>query len=126
MAQTMTDRPLQYGKPWIYILTDLWISPPKAKNMQNSRIVRQFIKDVLHQGRVDAAEQFFWENRVELIPLSGQGPGLEGHHGNNPSFLDLASVIPTRINSIASSAPTCVHSNNGEIPLRKMARDSVT
>ena len=100
--------------------------PTKGEEYAEQPLFRQFIEDVLHQGRVDAAEQLFWENRVELIPLSGQGPGLEGHHGNNPSFLDLASVIPTRINSIASSAPTCVHSSSGEIPLRKMARDSVT
>jgi len=44
----------------------------------NSNVVRQFIEEVLNQGKVDAAGQFFWEDMVEQVPLPGQGPGLEG------------------------------------------------
>ena len=44
----------------------------------NSNIVRRFIEEVLNQGKVDAAGQFFWEDMVEQVPLPGQGPGLEG------------------------------------------------
>lgn len=44
----------------------------------NSNIVRQFIEDVLNQGKIDAAGQFFWDDMVEQVPFPGQGPGLEG------------------------------------------------
>ena len=44
----------------------------------NSNVVRRFIEEVLNQGKVDAAGQFFWEDMVEQVPLPGQGPGLEG------------------------------------------------
>lgn len=44
----------------------------------NSNVVRRFIEEVLNQGNVDAAGQFFWEDMVEQVPLPGQGPGLEG------------------------------------------------
>ncbi len=44
----------------------------------NSEIVLRFIEEVLNQGKVDTAGQFFWEDMVEQVPLPGQGPGLEG------------------------------------------------
>ena len=44
----------------------------------NGNVVRRFIEEVLNQGKVDAAGQFFWEDMVEQVPLPGQGPGLEG------------------------------------------------
>jgi len=44
----------------------------------NSNVVRRFIEEVLNQGKVDTAGQFFWEDMVEQVPLPGQGPGLEG------------------------------------------------
>lgn len=45
---------------------------------RKKEVVRQFIEEVLNQGNVDAAGQFFWEDMVEHVPLPGQGPGLEG------------------------------------------------
>ena len=44
----------------------------------NSNVVRRFIEEVLNQGKVDAARQFFWEDMVEQVPFPGQGPGLGG------------------------------------------------
>lgn len=44
----------------------------------NSEVVRQFIEEVLNQGKVDDLEQFFWENMVERVPFPGQGSGLQG------------------------------------------------
>lgn len=44
----------------------------------NSNIVRRFIEEVLNQGDIDAAGEFFWDDMVELAPFPGQGPGLEG------------------------------------------------
>ena len=44
----------------------------------NSNVVRRFIEEVLNQGKVDAAGQFFCEDMVEKVPFPGQGPGLEG------------------------------------------------
>ncbi|TAN06725.1 MAG: ester cyclase [Rhodanobacteraceae bacterium] len=44
----------------------------------NSNTVRRFIEEVLNQGRIDAAGQFFWDDMVEQVPLPGQGPGLDG------------------------------------------------
>lgn len=47
----------------------------------NSSVVRQFIETVLNRGEVDAAEEFFWEDMVEQVPLPGQRPGVEGLKG---------------------------------------------
>ncbi len=44
----------------------------------NSNVVCRFIEEVLNQGKVDTAGQFFWEDMVEQVPLPGQGPGLVG------------------------------------------------
>jgi steroid delta-isomerase-like uncharacterized protein len=47
--------------------------------MQEARsVVRGFIEDVINQGNIDAADQYFWEDMVEQVPFPGQGPGVEG------------------------------------------------
>jgi steroid delta-isomerase-like uncharacterized protein len=43
-----------------------------------ANVVRGFIEEVLNEGRIDAAGQYFWEDMVEQVPFPGQGPGLEG------------------------------------------------
>jgi steroid delta-isomerase-like uncharacterized protein len=45
---------------------------------KNREIIRQFVDEVLNQGRVDDAGKYFWEDMVEQVPLPGQGPGLAG------------------------------------------------
>lgn len=45
---------------------------------QISGIVRRFVEEVLNQGRIDAAGDYFWDDMVEQVPFPGQGPGLEG------------------------------------------------
>jgi steroid delta-isomerase-like uncharacterized protein len=45
---------------------------------ENADVVRGFIDEVLNQGHVERAGEFFWEDMVEQVPLPGQGPGLEG------------------------------------------------
>jgi len=44
-------------------------------------VVRQFIEEVINRGKIDATEQFFWDDMVEQVPLPGQGPGIEGLKG---------------------------------------------
>jgi steroid delta-isomerase-like uncharacterized protein len=44
----------------------------------HAAIVRQFIHEILNQGRIDRADQFVWEDVVEQVPFPGQGPGLQG------------------------------------------------
>lgn len=44
----------------------------------NAFIVRRFVDEVITQGNLDSAVQFVWEDVVELVPLPGQDPGLEG------------------------------------------------
>jgi steroid delta-isomerase-like uncharacterized protein len=48
--------------------------------MPNTRstLVRQFIEDVLNQGKIESTGEFFREDMVEQVPFPGQGPGLEG------------------------------------------------
>ncbi len=46
--------------------------------IQIDGIVRGFVEEVLNQGRIDAAGDFFWDDMVEQVPFPGQGPGLEG------------------------------------------------
>lgn len=41
-------------------------------------VVREFVEEVLNQGRIDSAERFFWDDMIEQVPFSGQGPGLQG------------------------------------------------
>ena len=44
----------------------------------NKNIVRRFITEVLNEGKIESAGDFFWEDMVEQVPLPGQGPGLSG------------------------------------------------
>lgn len=44
----------------------------------NSNIVRHFITEVLNQGKIESAGEFFWEDMVEQVPLPGQATGLSG------------------------------------------------
>jgi steroid delta-isomerase-like uncharacterized protein len=47
----------------------------------NSELVRGFIEEVLNQGKIDSAGEYFRDDMVELVPFPGQGPGLEGLKG---------------------------------------------
>jgi steroid delta-isomerase-like uncharacterized protein len=44
----------------------------------NAAIVRAFTDEVITEGNIEAAGEYFWEDVVEQVPLPGQGPGLEG------------------------------------------------
>jgi steroid delta-isomerase-like uncharacterized protein len=67
----------------------------------NSNVVRRFIEEVLNQGNVDAAGQFFWEDMVEQVPFPGQGPGLEGLkevlRGLRAAFPDMHWTVQEQI-----------------------------
>lgn len=70
--------------------------------MQNNKeVVYRFIEQVLNQGMVDAAGQFFWEDMVEQVPLPGQGPGLQGLkdvlRGMRAAFPDMHWTIQEQI-----------------------------
>jgi steroid delta-isomerase-like uncharacterized protein len=70
--------------------------------MQNNKdVVGRFIEEVLNQGKVDAAGQFFWEDMVEQVPLPGQGPGLQGLkdvlRGMSAAFPDMHWTIQEQI-----------------------------
>lgn len=41
-------------------------------------VVREFIEEVLNQGRVESTSRFFWDDMVEQVPFPGQRPGVEG------------------------------------------------
>ncbi|AUT60248.1 ester cyclase [Paraburkholderia terrae] len=43
-----------------------------------SGVVREFVEEVLNQGRIDAADRLVWDDMVEHVPFPGQGPGLQG------------------------------------------------
>lgn len=45
---------------------------------ENASLVRRFIEEVLNQGQIDTAGDYFWEDMVEQVPFPGQGPGLQG------------------------------------------------
>ena len=64
-------------------------------------VVRRFIEEVLNQGKLDAAGQFFWEDMVEQVPLPGQGPGLEGLkdalRGLRAAFPDMHWTVQEQI-----------------------------
>jgi steroid delta-isomerase-like uncharacterized protein len=64
-------------------------------------VVRQFIEEVINRGKIDAAEQFFWDDMVEQVPLPGQGPGIEGLkgvlRGRKAAFPDMHWTIEEQI-----------------------------
>ena len=67
----------------------------------NGNVVRRFIEEVLNQGEIDAAGQFFWEDMVERVPFPGQGPGLEGLkdvvRGLRAAFPDMHWTVQEQI-----------------------------
>lgn len=50
----------------------------QSNTQQNGEVVRKFVEEVLSQGKIDSAGEYFWDDMVEQVPLPGQGPGLEG------------------------------------------------
>lgn len=44
----------------------------------HSKLVCQFIEEVLNGGDIEATGKYFHDDVVEQVPLPGQGPGLAG------------------------------------------------
>lgn len=67
----------------------------------NSNIVRRFLTEVLNQGKIDSAGEFFWEDMVEQVPFPGQGPGLGGLkdvlRGMRAAFPDMHWTVEEQI-----------------------------
>jgi len=45
---------------------------------ENKQVIRDFLEDVINQGRLERADALVKSDFVELDPLPGQGPGREG------------------------------------------------
>jgi steroid delta-isomerase-like uncharacterized protein len=70
--------------------------------MQNpGAIVRRFVDVCLNKGDIESADQFFWDDVVEEVPLPGQRPGLAGLkdvlRGFRMAFPDLQFSIEEQI-----------------------------
>lgn len=67
----------------------------------NRSIGREFVEEVINQGRLDSAAQYVWEDVVEQVPFPGQGPGIEGLKdvllGMRTAFPDLYFGIEEQI-----------------------------
>lgn len=67
----------------------------------NSNIVRHFITEVLNQGKIESAGEFFWEDMVEQVPLPGQATGLSGLQdvlrGMRAAFPDMHWIVEEQI-----------------------------
>jgi steroid delta-isomerase-like uncharacterized protein len=67
----------------------------------NSNIVRHFVKEVLNQGKIESAGEFFWEDMVEQVPLPDQEPGLSGLQdvlrGMRAAFPDMHWTVEEQI-----------------------------
>lgn len=50
----------------------------KNKVEKNKTAIRNFIEEVLNEGNIDATDNYFHDDVVELDPFPGQGPGIEG------------------------------------------------
>jgi steroid delta-isomerase-like uncharacterized protein len=67
----------------------------------NSNIVRHFVTEVLNQGKIESAGEFFWEDMVEQVPLPDQEPGLSGLQdvlrGMRAAFPDMHWTVEEQI-----------------------------